>query len=261
VAHLARILIFPVKSLEPVAVQSATITRTGALKGDRAIAFFDERDKFVNGKKQPRVHVLRSSYDAFTRTIHLRSADGQQAGSFQLDQQKAALQEWLTEFFGCNVQVRENGAAGFPDDTDAPGPTLISTATLTEVASWFPPVTVASIRQRFRTNLELDGVPSFWEDRLYRLAGTVRRFQIGDVIFEGTNPCQRCAVPPRDPSSGEGYPEFAKTFARMREQTLPAWAERTRFNHFYRLAINTKVPSDQAGKMIHVGDEVRLLDE
>lgn len=259
-AHLARILIFPVKSLEPVAVQSATMTRSGALKGDRTIGFFDDRGKFVNGKKQPRVHLLRSSYDALTRTLHLRSVDGQQSGSFQLDENRASLQDWLTEFFGVTVGVRENAVAGFPDDTDAPGPTLISTGTLKEVASWFPPVTVASIRQRFRTNLELDGVPAFWEDRLYGAAGTVCRFQIGDVTLEGTNPCQRCAVPPRDPATGEGYPEFARTFARMREQTLPPWAERSRFNHFYRLAINTKVPPDQAGKMIHVGDEVRLLD-
>jgi uncharacterized protein YcbX len=261
VAHLARILIFPVKSLEPVEVQSATLTRSGALKGDRAVGLFDDRGNFVNGKKQPRVHLLRSSYDVVTRTLHLRSADGQQAGSFQLDRQLLALQDWLTEFFGLAVQVRENIAAGFPDDTDAPGPTLISTATLSEVASWFPPVTIASIRQRFRTNLELDGVPAFWEDRLYRVAGSACRFQIGDVIIEGTNPCQRCVVPPRDPCTGEGYPEFGKTFARMREQTLPPWAERSRFNHFYRLAINTKVPSDQAGKMLHVGDEMRLLDD
>jgi uncharacterized protein len=40
---------------------------------------------------------------------------------------------------------------------------------------------------------------------------------------------------------------------------LPTWAERSRFNHFYRLAINTIVPADQAGKIIRVGDEIEVV--
>ena len=258
--RLARILIFPVKSLEPASVQSASITRSGGLKGDRAIALFDERGSFVNGKKQPRIHLLRSSFDALTKTLHLRSADGQQAGSFQIGEQRALMQTWLTEYFGFPVEMRDNFTAGFPDDNHAPGPTIISTETFAEVARWFHPITVDSLRRRFRANLELDGVPAFWEDCLYRKAGTAYRFQIGDVVIEGMNPCQRCVVPPRDPLTGQGYPAFAKTFAQMREQTLPSWTERSRFNHFYRLAVNTRVPADQAGKTIHVDDEVRLLD-
>ena len=257
-AHLARILLFPIKSLEPVAVRSASITQTGALKGDRAIALFDEKGSFVNGKKQPRVHLLRSSYDVLTRTLHVRAADASQSGSFQLDRQREALEAWLAEFFGFAVYAREHAAAGFPDDTDAPGPTLVSTETLQEVASWFPLTKVASIRQRFRANLELDGVPAFWEDRLYREPGAVCRFQVGDVVIEGSNPCQRCVVPPRDPNTGESYPQFGKTFAFLREKLFPPWAERSRFNHFYRLAINTRLSADQAGKTLRIGDEVKL---
>jgi hypothetical protein len=66
-------------------------------------------------------------------------------------------------------------------------------------------------------------------------------------------------VPPRDPFTGTGIPEFAKVFARKREEKLPRWAERSRFNHFYRLAVNTKVPEDQAGKVVRVGDELELI--
>jgi len=241
-------------------VPSAVLTPSGALRGDRAIALFDEAGKFVNGKRYPRIHQLRCSFDAVMRTLHLRSADGQLAGSFQMDRQLEPLQEWLGEFFGVPVQVRENATTGFPDDTDAPGPTLISTATLSEVASWFPTVTVDSIRLRFRANLEIAGVPPFWEDQLFGKAGTARRFQIGNALIEGTNPCQRCVVPPRDPATGAGYPEFAKIFGARRELTLPSWTERSRFNHFYRLAINTLIPADQAGKTLHLGDEVRLID-
>lgn len=136
---------------------------------------------------------------------------------------------------------------------------MISTATLTEVASWFKPLNAAQLRLRIRANLEIGGVPPFWEDRLYGEKGSLVRFRIGDCVLGGNNPCQRCVVPPRDPFTGAGYPEFAKIFAQKREETLPAWAEKSRFNHFYRLAVNTKVPEDQAGKIIRVGDEVEVL--
>jgi hypothetical protein len=42
---------------------------------------------------------------------------------------------------------------------------------------------------------------------------------------------------------------------------LPEWAEKSRFNHFYRLAVNTIVPADQAGKMVRVGDEVQVVTD
>ena len=72
------------------------------------------------------------------------------------------------------------------------------------------------------------------------------------------NPCQRCVVPPRDPETGEGWPDFAQTFRARREETLPDWADRTRFNHFYRLAVNTRAPQSEAGKRVRVGDEVQF---
>jgi len=85
------------------------------------------------------------------------------------------------------------------------------------------------------------------------------RFRIGDCLFDGNNPCQRCVVPPRDPFTGINNPEFAKIFARKRQETLPSWAEKSRFNHFYRLSVNTKVPDGEAGKVIRVGDELEIL--
>jgi uncharacterized protein YcbX len=157
--------------------------------------------------------------------------------------------------------LRRNGEVGFPDDLDCPGPTVISTATLSEVASWFKPLDTAQLRLRIRANLEIGGVPPFWEDRLYGVKGSLVRFRIGECLFDGNNPCQRCVVPPRDPFTGANIPEFAKVFARKREEKLPEWAEKSRFNHFYRLAVNTIVPADQAGKMVRVGDPVEVIED
>jgi uncharacterized protein len=259
VAHLERILIYPVKSLDGLSLPSVRLLKSGALEGDRRFALLDSQAKYVNGKRHSHIHHLRSSFDAMTRTLHLRNGDGRRAGSFDVDHERNRLQEWLSEFFGFAVQFQENPAAGFPDDTDSPGPTIVSTATLHEVASWFPGLDGEQIRKRMRANLEIGGVPAFWEDRLYGVAGTKMRFRIGNVDFDGINPCQRCVVPPRDPVSGEGYPEFAKVFAKKREETLPAWAERSRFNHFYRLAINTCLPEGEGGKTVYVGDEISVI--
>lgn len=258
--HLERILIYPVKSLDGLSLPSVRLLKSGALEGDRTFALLDEEEKFINGKRHSHVHHLRCSFDAMTRTLHLRNGDGRRMGTFNIDHDRTRLQNWLTDFFGFPVQFRENPAAGFPDDTDSPGPTIVSTATLHEVASWFPGLDAEQLRRRMRANLEIGGVPPFWEDRLYGLAGTKLRFRIGEVEFDGINPCQRCVVPPRDPVSGEGYPEFAKIFAKKREETIPPWAEKSRFNHYYRLAINTCLPPQEAGKTVHVGDEITIIE-
>jgi len=78
------------------------------------------------------------------------------------------------------------------------------------------------------------------------------------VPFQGHNPCQRCAVPVRDPDRAEPIPNFQKIFMERRRATLPPWAEKERFNHYYRFAINTSVPADAAGKSLRVGDVIRL---
>jgi len=136
---------------------------------------------------------------------------------------------------------------------------VICSATLAAVASWFPPLDDQQLRLRLRANLEISDAPAFWEDRLYGPKPSLVRFRIGDVLFDGNNPCQRCVVPPRDPFTGEIYHAFAKIFAEKRKETLPDWAEKSRFNHFYRLSINTILPASEAGKTLCVGDEIEVL--
>ena len=52
------------------------------------------------------------------------------------------------------VFLQERLDGGFPDDRDAAGPTVISTESLVEVASWFG-LSLDEARNRFRMNLEL----------------------------------------------------------------------------------------------------------
>lgn len=261
--RLARILIYPLKSFDPVSVDEVRVLPSGALEHDRQFALFDAADKWVNGKRTPKIHSLRTDFNLASRTITLHEeGDRQQslaaqARSFHLDDDRGALERYLSNQLGTSVQLREDSVGGFPDDTDSPGPTVITTATLAEVASWYPEISIDEVRRRFRANLEIEADEPFWEDRLYSEEGATVRFRIGQIEFLGNNPCQRCAVPTRSSRTGERTPEFTSIFEKRRSETLPHWAVRARFNHFYRLATNTR-PVSEAGGRIAVGDEVAI---
>lgn len=256
---VARLTLYPFKSLDGVDVAAATLIDAGALRLDRAFALVDEQGAFVNGKREPRVHELRIAYAAELGSAVFTSPRLTSGLTFVFDEDPGRLATWLSRHFERPISLRSNSAGGFPDDTKASGPTVVSTATLIEVASWFPGLTPDSVRRRLRANIEIDGVPAFWEDSLFTVAGAVVAFRVGDVIFEGTNPCARCVVPSRDPSTGAVLPAFAKTIAQRRAATLPVWAERSRFDHFYRLTVNTRADAMYGGRSIHVGDSVEVL--
>jgi uncharacterized protein YcbX len=260
-AFLSRILIFPIKSLDALELQQTRILSSGALEHDRAWALFDANGKFVNGKRNAAVHRLRSHIDLERRALTLRDTSERDLGTrtFSLDRDCDSLESWLQDYFKSQVVLRNNTDLGFPDDTDSPGPTIIGTATLTEIGRWFD-LPVEEVRARFRTNIELGGVPAFWEDRLFGPAGTVVRFRLGDAVFEGVNPCQRCIVPPRNPLTGALDETFVRRFTELRSRTLPSWSTRERFNHFYRVAINTRPHGDQGGQVLRVGDRIEILD-
>jgi uncharacterized protein len=257
-SHLAHISIFPIKSLDRIDLQSSEVLPSGTLKGDREFAIFDEFDRVVNGKRTAKIHGIRSHYDWLNRSVTL-SAAGLGMQTFHLEGDRREIESWLSEFFGFRAHLKQDLDIGFPDDTDSPGPTVISTQTLEAVASWYEHGTRAEMRSRFRTNLELDAPDAFWEDRLFGAAGEVREFSIGTVTFQGVNPCQRCIVPTRDSVSGEATVAFQKTFLKNRSATLPESVDRSRFNHFYRLAVNTRVNIRSiGGRLLHVNDEVEI---
>ena len=255
---VARIAVFPIKALDAVSVSHSLVLPGGALSFDRKWALVDGDGRFVNGKTNPAVHRLRSAWDSDLRSVSLRSEEGN-ARTFRLDDDASELSAWLGGFFGFPVSLRCNPTVGYPDDTQSPGPTVISTATIAEVAGWFD-LDVDEVRSRFRANLEIGGVPAFWEDRLFDAPGTTVRFRAGATIFEGVNPCQRCVVPQRDSATGREDRTFARRFAELRERTLPRWSRRDRFDHFYRLAVNTRLQRTQDARVLRVGDAVEILD-
>ncbi len=256
--YLARIDIYPIKSLDRVALNEARILRSGALEGDRQFAIIDRHGKWVNGKRTPKVHGLRLISRDHDQTLSIQIEGSEQVIIFDSAQENTTVENWLGDYFGFPVTLVQNDTTGFPDDTNAPGPTVISTATIETVASWYPHLQVDELRRRLRTNLEIGGVPPFWEDYLFTEANHCVQFQIGKVLLHGVNPCQRCVVPTRDSRTGTADSGFQKVFVSQRRASLPAWAARSRFNHFYRLAVNTRLSEVQGDPMIRTGDTVAI---
>jgi uncharacterized protein YcbX len=247
--------IYPIKSMDGVSVHTATIGVSGSLAGDREFAFFDEKGDFVNGKRYPKIIQLRAKFDLGTRRVTIRH---QGTATYSLDEDRRKLAEVVGGFLGIKIALESNPAGGFPDDTDAHGPTIVSRETLSEIARWFPGLSLAQMLLRFRPSMVIGECDPFWEDRLVGPEGVPVPFSIGDVAFTGEKACRRCDVPSRDPISAAPYPRFQRIFTARREQFFPEWGERSRFDHFYRLAVNTNVSPTEIGKAIEVGDSVTL---
>ena len=330
--RLALIRLHPIKSLDPVPVSEARIGPNGGLELDRAWALFAMDGRWVNAKRTAAIQLIRAAYAPDFSSVTL-SVPGDRRNlpptTFAFPGDTAGASEWFSRYFEQAVTVRY-AREGMPDDGLAPGPTIVSTASLRAVCEWFPGLTLEEVRRRFRATLEIDGAPSigpgaerangsavaavfrprgldandtqvpptshgasgeaysrgaitpasqksppseeggysngdalppFWEDQLFAASeANVVRFKIGDVAFEGSNPCARCPVPARDSFTGTAAdPAFQKRFIDQRRAQLPPWSPADRFDHFYRLSTNTRVPGTEQGKLLRVGDAVQLI--
>lgn len=255
--RLHSIRLHPVKSLDPIQVKEARIGPGGGLEFDRVWALYSADGQWVNGKRTAAVHLIRAAFAPDINSVTL-SVPGDSrkipTKTFAFPDDTATASQWFSGFFEQAITVRYS-PEGFPDDNLANGPTIVSTATLRAVSELFSGMDIDEARRRFRTTLEIDGVPAFWEDRLFgEEERSAVRFRIGEVNFEGSNPCARCPVPPRNPRTGEITPGFQKRLSDYRRANLPVWTPESRFDHYYRLATNTRLASAESGKVVRVGD-------
>ena len=255
-AHVERLTVYPVKALDGMDCESVSILSGGTLAHDREFAMFDADGDVVNGKRTDRVHDIDTGYDPDTGTLSV-TTDGDSA-SFELRDagERTRAAEWLSAFFDVDLTVERDETLGYVDRREM-GPSVISTATLETVASWFDDVTVEGLRRRLRANVEIGGVPAFWEDRF--VGADAPAFRVGGVRFEGVTPCGRCVVPQRDPDTGEETPGFRERFIERRRETFPEWADRDAFDHFYTLMLIARVPEGDRGADLAVGDPVEVV--
>ena len=251
--RIDRLRVYPVKGLDGIDVESAAVTEGGTLADDRTYALFDAEGEVVNGKRTARVHNLDTDFDRETREFVVETPDGERH-RFDLNDDPERAEAWFSEWFGLDLALERDDDLGYVDRREM-GPSVVSTATLREVASWFDDLSVDSVRRRLRANVEISGVPAFWEDRF--VGEDAPSFDAGGVRFEGVTPCGRCVVPSRDPDTGEPTPEFRETFVRRRRETFPEFADEDAFDHFYTLMLIARVPEPSRGRTLAVGDDVR----
>ncbi|MXR52928.1 MOSC domain-containing protein [Halovenus sp. WSH3] len=259
---LSQILVYPVKALDPVRLPRVSVSSAGGLAHDRIYGIKDEDGNYVHGKRTAAVHRLDTEYDPATKRLTGRVRGEGASHEFHLEDDRATLEAWLSEYFGTAVHL-ERGTGGnqtdsavFTEDGGA-GPTLVSRGTLEEVASWYDDIDSAEMCLRLRPNLVVSGVPPFWEDQLFTDGG--RRFRIGEVALSGVRPIPRCVVPTRDPRTGAEHPEFRETFVHERRERLPAWVDVSEFDgNLFSLAVGTRIPESDRNRTLSVGDPVRL---
>lgn len=239
--RVARLFIYPVKSLRGIAVDAAAVDALG-FAGDRRFLVVDLDGRFLTQRGLPRMATVATALDAATLTL---SADG--AGSVAVPRasdpgaplrrvtiwgSEGLLAEdcgeeaagWLSARLGQPVRLvragtrferplkpskaRHGDRVGFADAF----PFLaISEASLDRlndrlVERGEEPVPM----DRFRPNLVLSGCEAHAED-----AWT--RFRIGPVEFRQGGPCARCLVTTTDQLTGERKgPEPLRTLATYR---------------------------------------------
>jgi uncharacterized protein YcbX len=253
---LRRITVFPIKALDGREVSEVAVLRNGALANDRRWAIVDAQGRYVNGKRTPAVHAVRATYDDLTK-VTLSSPRG--TSTFALPAEANAAAAWLSGQLALKCRLIENAHGGFPDDGNAPGPTIISTASLELAANWFEGVDLPEMRRRIRANLEIEAPAPFWEDQLADDGGQPRRFSMGAVVYRGRTICARCVVPTRHSLTGEVLPGFTQHFTSRRQRELPSWSPAEQFDHYFRLAINTSAEWVEEGAVLRVGDELTPL--
>lgn len=255
--RVERLRVYPVKGLDGIDRQAARIDEWGTLELDRSYALLDDAGTIINGKRTADIHRVSASFDPEGHLLTIATDD---IGPETVSLAETAGRERAGELFGTVFDRSVRVVSAEPPAVDRPemGPSVISTATLEAVADWFESISVDGARRRFRANIEVSGVPAFWEDRF--VASDAPDFAIDGVRFEGVTPCGRCVVPTRDPDTGESIDGFRERFVDRREASRPEWVDDRAFDQDYSLMILTDVPDSDRGEVIETGDTVTTIE-
>lgn len=222
-AHIAKIFIFPIKSLGPIALQEASVDALG-LMGDRRFMLVSDTGNFITQRTRP---------DLTRFTLELNGLDyliTDQISQMQIGLSIAPeLGEWVdVTLWDDQIQVREvtgSISAWFSErlqesvrlvQIQSEAPRAIQTKYQTQGSqqSSFAdslPILIASEASyqavenhlgapfdwlRFRANVIIAGIDAFEED-------TWAEFALGDVRLFGAKPCARCQLINVEPATGQ----------------------------------------------------------
>lgn len=255
---LSRIRIYPIKSLDPVELQTTQIGKR-SLRHDREFAMLAANGRAMNGKRSGRVNELCATYDLAADTVHLAPRSENNGVTFHLIEQKAEIEKYLSDFFNEPIVLLHNTEGRLMDIPDVSSVTIVSDASLESLRGRLSEHSLDHLRLRFRANLELTGVDAFWEETLIGSPGNGTRLRIGEVEMIAVSPRARCNVPPRDPLTGISDKTFVRRMVQSRTASMPGESPIPKYGSMYHLTINTYLPDTEIGKWLRVGDDVEIL--
>ncbi|TRX00531.1 MOSC domain-containing protein [Candidatus Methylobacter oryzae] len=254
---------YPVKGFTPETCDSLTVLDQGRIVGDRVLGFrfansgvigddWSNKHQFIALVNTPGIARLQLRFDHGTRRLCI-SREGVVLVSELLDEQGrnnivAVIENYV-------LKLDENPVSSHPgrlplrlvgdgvtpryQDNEAGQITLHSRASLAAVGVAVGDNGLNELR--FRSNIAIDGLDA-WEEQ-----GWVgRKIRIGRVNFDVVAPKSRCLATHANPDSGERDLPILQTLTRTFSQKKPTFA--------------VAMVTCGAGGMIHVGDEVALLD-
>ena len=253
-ATISRITVYPIKSLDGLSLIEASVTASGSILNDRRYAIFNEKGIVVNGKNTPVIHRIRTGFDQEVEYVTF-VLENKLPETFHLDHDRNRINQFLSECFSDNVTLEENPDGAFLDDPEQSKFTLISTASLRQVADRFS-FSMDECRRRFRANIEIDDVPAFWEENLVRPHKVRVPFLVNQLLAEGVKPCPRCVVPSRNPDNGEMLRNFQKEFITLRKESLPDFSPLPDYGNYYQLSVSCVFRKNQQGQKFRFGELV-----
>jgi len=259
-ATISKLRIYPVKSLGHIELEEAEVG-IHSLKNDRLFAMVDDFGRYVNGKRTNMVNQLQSEYDLPNETIWLSDKNGGEPIAFELRVGNEQLDAYLSDFFDISLHLVQSEQGELMDIPLQSSLTVVSKASLESLQKDIEEYSLENMRLRFRSNVELEGIDAFWEEKLFYKPGFGVRFKMGEVEMIGVSPRARCNVPPQNPETGEMDRAFAKNMMKSRKGTLSDSSNLSDFgNSLYYLTVNVYLPKTELGKQLSFRDEVKILE-
>jgi uncharacterized protein YcbX len=290
--HISEIIIYPVKSLAGISVESAIVERCG-LRHDRRWMLTTPEGRFITQRECPKMATLSVwieedgtglgvAADRFGDVYVPNEVDSEKRQQVTIwnsvceaEVYGAALNEWFSDVLEMECQL-----VRMPNETARPiNQRFDSGGDIVSFADGYPLLAIGeasledlnrriedqhagrlpAVRRlpmnRFRPNIVVAGSEAYAEDKWEKI-------RVGDAVFRSTKPCERCVITTVDQSAGEtDGKEPLKTLAafRMARDVMPERYEEFGLNPTAVL-FGMNLVSENPGAEIRVGDKVEVLD-
>jgi uncharacterized protein YcbX len=234
--RLSSIVVYPIKSCGPIALERAVVTRRGLLH-DRRFMIVEASGRFVTQREEPRLTQVRTSIEGDALVVEAVDRGRVETALVPERGELGATRTvtvWRSTLEVPEVPVLSRFFARFLDRdvacvamTDAIHREINAKyATPGDEVSFADgyPLLVASessrldlearagvplVMARFRPNVVVEGATAWDEDQWSHVT-------IGDVLFRAPKPCARCVITTLDPETGQAQKEPLKTLSTFR---------------------------------------------